>query len=306
MEISIVVPAYNEQATLSQLFNKLRETLENITTTFEIILVNDGSSDNTEIILDEYASKYPFVTSIHLSRNFGKEAAMSVGLDAAQGDCVIIIDADLQHPPDLIVAMYEKWREGFDIVNAVKRTRGKESLIYRSFARCFNHIMSRSMGVDYKGISDFKLLDRQVVQALKGFHERNRFFRGLVTWVGFKTIDMEFDVQERYAGISKWSSFELISYSIRNIIAFSSWPLLFIAYTGFSITFLGLILLFQTLLNYFSGNAVSGFTTVILLQILLSGIIIFSLGIISVYLAKIYDEQKSRPIAVIRKRRNEK
>jgi polyisoprenyl-phosphate glycosyltransferase len=303
MEISVIIPSYNEQDTLPQTFKKLHETLENITMSFEMIFVNDGSSDDTEIILDEYAAKYSFIKSVHLSRNFGKEAAMSVGLDMAEGDCIIIIDADLQHPPELISVMHKKWCEGYDVVNAVKKSRGNESFLYNFFARSFNHIMSRSVGVNYTGASDFKLLDRQVVQALEGFHERNRFFRGLVAWVGFKSYDVEFDVKERYAGSSKWSIVELIRYSVRNIISFSSWPLLFIAYTGFSVASLGLILLLQTLINYITGNAVGGFTTVIALQILLSGIILFSLGIISIYLAKIYDEQKSRPIAVTKKKR---
>lgn len=306
MEISVIIPSYNEQDTLSQTFKKLHETLAQITTSFEMIFVNDGSSDNTENILDKYAAKYSFVKSVHLSRNFGKEAAMSVGLDMAEGDCIIIIDADLQHPPELISVMHKKWREGYDVVNAVKRNRGNESFLYNSFARGFNHIMSRSVGVNYKGASDFKLIDKQVAQALKGFHERNRFFRGLIAWIGFKSFDVEFDVQERHAGSSKWSIVDLIRYSIRNIISFSSWPLLFIAYTGFFVASLGIILLIQTLINYFAGNAIVGFTTVITLQILLSGIILFSLGIISIYLAKIYDEQKSRPIAIVKGKRIER
>lgn len=306
MEISVIIPAYNEEDTLNNTIEKLIATLRPISSLFELIFVNDGSTDKTSDMLDAYSKKFTCVQHLNLSRNFGKEAAMSAGLEAAKGECVIIIDADLQHPPELIFKMYEKWQEGYDVINAVKRSRGQETFFYKLFAGFFNSIMSKSTGMNYTGASDYKLLDRQVVDALVSIPERNKFFRGLVAWLGFNTYDLPFDVQERAGGDTKWGTFDLVRYSVKNMVSFSSWPLLFIAYSGFCVVALGLVLLAQTFVNYFLGQPADGFTTVISLQILLSGMILFSLGIIAIYLAKIYDELKSRPIAVLKRNRSKK
>lgn len=299
-EVSIVIPAYNEQENLLAVVCELEKILRQSTTSFEILIVNDGSQDGTEGVLAKLEAEFDFVRAINLSRNFGKEAAMGAGLERAIGDCIIFIDADLQHPPVLIPEMLSRWRTGIDVVNAVKRDRGNESLLYRSFASAFNRIMSISIGSDIGGASDYKLIDRQVAMALLNCPERNRFFRGLVAWVGFKVENLYFDVQERNAGTSKWSTFSLIKYSFQNILAFSSFPLIGVAYMGFIVVLLGLLLLIQTLVNYISDQALSGFTTVIAVQILLSGMILIAIGIIAIYIARIYDEQKSRPLFLVR------
>lgn len=303
MEVSIVVPAFNEQDNLRAMVGVLERTLRVASESFEILIVNDGSSDRTEDVLAELEGEFPFVKAVNLSRNFGKEAAMGAGLEMASGASIIFIDADLQHPPELIPSMLERWRAGADVVNAVKRDRGDESFLYRALAGSFNRVMSSSIGSDVSGASDYKLIDRQVAEALLSCPERNRFFRGLVAWVGFKVDNLLFDVQERNAGVTKWSATSLIKYSIRNVLAFSSMPLIGVAYAGFFVVFMGFMLLIQTLYNYFSGEALSGFTTVIVVQILLSGMMLFALGIIAIYVARMYDEQKSRPMYLIRRNR---
>lgn len=303
-EVSVVVPAYNEADNLRAAVLALSGLLNGCAGSFEIIIVNDGSRDRTRQTLAELAAEFDCVRPIDLSRNFGKEAAMGAGLERAEGDCLIFIDADLQHPPELIPDMLAAWRGGVDVVNAVKRDRGDESLLYKAFAGTFNHIMSSSIGADVSGASDYKLIDRQVADALLACPERSRFFRGLVAWVGFEMVNLPFDVQERNAGETKWSPLSLIKYSIRNVLAFSSLPLIGVAYAGFLVVFLGILLLLQTLYNYASGHALSGFTTVIVTQVLLSGMILFALGIIAIYLARMYEEQKSRPLFLIRHPRN--
>lgn len=299
-EVSIVIPAYNEQENLRAVICVLEKILRQSTASFEILIVNDGSQDGTEDLLVKLKAEFGFVRAINLSRNFGKEAAMGAGLESAVGDCIIFIDADLQHPPELIPEMLSRWRAGIDVVNAVKRDRGNESLLYRIFASVFNRIMSTLIGSDIGGASDYKLIDRQVAMALLNCPERNRFFRGLVAWVGFKVDNLFFDVQERNAGTSKWSTLSLIKYSFQNILAFSSFPLIGVAYIGFLVVLLGLLLLIQTLINYINDQALSGFTTVIAVQILLSGMILIAIGIIAIYIARIYDEQKSRPLFLVR------
>lgn len=300
VEVSVVVPAFNEGDNLAPLVDALARILGQCTATFEIVIVDDGSRDGTDAVLSELSGRFAFVRPLRLSRNFGKEAAMGAGLQDACGDCIIFIDADLQHPPELIPEMLSRWRAGADVVNAVKRNRGRESLFYRAFSGTFNRIMSSAIGTDIRNASDYKLIDRQVASALLACPERNRFFRGLVAWVGFREENLLFDVQERNAGTSKWGLLSLARYSLRNVVAFSSLPLIGVAYAGFFVVLMGMLLLLQTLYNYASGHALSGFTTVIVVQILLSGMILFGLGIIAIYIARMYEEQKSRPLFLIR------
>lgn len=299
-EVSVVVPAFNEAENLRTIVSALERILRQCASSFEILIVDDGSRDQTEAILSELSATFNFVRGITLSRNFGKEAAMGAGLQSAEGDCIIFIDADLQHPPELISEMLSRWRTGTDVVNAVKRNRGRESYAYRAFAGAFNGIMSSAIGADVRDASDYKLIDRQVASALLACPERNRFFRGLVAWVGFREENLLFDVQERNFGTTKWGLVSLARYSLRNVVAFSSLPLIGVAYTGFFAILMGMLLLLQTLYNYASGHALSGFTTVIVVQILLSGMILFGLGIIAIYIARMYEEQKSRPLFLIR------
>jgi glycosyltransferase involved in cell wall biosynthesis len=263
---------------------------------YELICVDDGSTDGTGARLTAQHGVVPVL----LSRNFGKEPAMVAGLTMARGRAVILMDADLQHPPALIPELIAKWQEGFDVVNAVKSDRGRESLPYRLAAGTFYRILSRAMGQDLQNHSDFKLLDRAVVDALLACEERNRFLRGLVAWLGFSVADVPFVVSPRAGGTTSWTLAGLVRYSTRSIVAFSSVPLVSIAWLGFVTTGLGILLSAQTLWNYVRGVAVDGFTTTILAVLIMGGTILFCLGVIAVYLAAIYDELKRRPVFVVR------
>jgi dolichol-phosphate mannosyltransferase len=212
------------------------------------------------------------------------------------------MDADLQHPPELIPQLVALWRQGNEVVSAVKQSRGREGLLYRAMSGLFNAMMGSAAGASFRGASDFKLLDREVIDALARCPERNRFFRGLVTWVGFRTAQIPFDVRDRVAGRTKWSGTGLIRYSMRNLIAFTALPLKLVATAGFVTLVLAAGLAVQTLWRYLSGRAVSGFTTVILLQLIIGGLLLTSVGVIAIYIAEIYDEVKERPMYVVKKK----
>ena len=207
----------------------------------------------------------------------------------------MVMDCDLQHPPETVVEMYRLWEQGYEVVEGVKHSRGKESLAHRASAGMFYKIISKAVGIDMSRASDFKLLDRKAVDALLEMPERNAFFRALSAWIGYKTISVEFDVREREEGVSKWSTKSLIRYAITNIVSFSSAPMQLVTGAGVFMFLLAIVLGIQTLVHYFTGNAVEGFTTVILLLLLIGSILMISLGIIGYYISKIYEEVKGRP-----------
>jgi len=304
-DVSVVIPVYDEQESIGATLDAVREQLVVAGGSFEIVAVDDGSRDGTLEQLEKAAKADPNVRVVPLSRNFGKESALAAGLDASRGRAVIVMDADLQHPPEVIPLLIARWREGNDVVSAVKEARSREGLTYRVFAGLFNALMGSAAGKSFRGASDFKLLDRQVVDALAACSERSRFFRGLVTWVGFRTVEVPFTVRPRAAGRTKWSVWGLVRYSMRNLIAFTALPLKLVATAGFVTLVLAAVLAVQTLWRYLSGRAVSGFTTVILLQLILGGLLLTSVGIIAIYIAEIYDEVKRRPAFVVRKTRDE-
>ncbi|HTQ43719.1 MAG TPA: glycosyltransferase family 2 protein [Polyangiaceae bacterium] len=302
-EISVVLPVYDEEETIGAAIDAIRRQLVALGASFEIVAVDDGSRDRTLENLEKLASADEHVRVVPLSRNFGKEAALAAGLDAAQGRAVIVMDADLQHPPELIPQLVSLWREGNEVVSAVKQSRGSEGLLYGAMSGLFNTMMGSAAGGSFRGASDFKLLDREVIDALAQCPERNRFFRGLVTWVGFRTAQLPFDVQKRAGGRTKWSGTGLIRYSMRNLIAFTALPLRLVATAGFVTLVLAAGLAVQTLWRYLSGRAVSGFTTVILLQLILGGLLLTSIGVIALYIAEIYAEVKERPMYLVKKRK---
>jgi polyisoprenyl-phosphate glycosyltransferase len=301
--LSIILPVFNEEEMIEPALRTVMETASGVGVSFEILAVDDGSGDRTAELIAKIASQDPRVVPISFSRNFGKEAALAAGLEHARGDAVVLMDADLQHPPSVIAEMVAKWREGFDVVNAVKEERCRESLLYRLVAGSFNHLMGIALRREFLGASDFKLLDRQVVDSINTCGERVRFFRGLVAWVGFRTASVSFVVAERAAGKAKWSTAALIRYSLKNLFAFSSLPLKCISLMGFVTALFSLGLGLQTLYNYLAGRAVSGFTTVILLQILIGSFVILSIGTVGLYLAQMYHEIKGRPLYIVQKTR---
>jgi glycosyltransferase involved in cell wall biosynthesis len=301
-EISVVLPIFNEAEGLHACLAEVGEQLDKARASFEIVCVNDGSSDRSGEVIEREALLDARVVPVHLSRNFGKEAAMAAGLEASTGRAVLLLDADLQHPPSLIPSMIERWREGGEVVEAVKEDRGEEGFVYRLFAQGFYLLMGRALGESLRNSSDFMLLDREVVDVLRELPERQRFLRGLVAWVGFRVARVPFRVQPRRAGATKWSRRGLLAYSIQNLVAFSSAPLRVVAWAGFGTVVAAVLLALETLYYFFSGRAVSGFTTVILVMLFLCGLILTSLGVISLYVAGMYDEQKQRPLFVVRRR----
>lgn len=291
----MVIPAYNEQGMIEKTASVISEILLAEDIHFEILFVNDGSRDSTWENIQKTAKTNARVRGISFSRNFGKESAILAGLSEAKGDCCVVIDCDLQQPPEIMVEMYRLWEQGYKVVNGVKSSRGKESTLHRLSAKAFYSVMSAIVKIDMKKASDYKLLDREVVEVLLQMPERNYFFRALSEWVGYHSTSVEYDVAEREYGSSKWSTRALIKYAITNITSFSSLPLNFITALGVLVFVIAAVFGLIALIQYFCGTAVEGFTTVILLLLLIGSIIMISLGIIGYYVSKIYEEIKQRP-----------
>ncbi len=293
--ISIVLPSYNEEENIQRAADRIGEVLRSERMDYELVFVNDGSRDATWQKISDLARSDGHVVGVNFSRNFGKESAIMAGLAQAKGDCCAVMDCDLQHPPETLVEMIRLWKDGYEVIEGVKRSRGTESVLHRFAAGTFYRMMSGATKVDMSRASDFKLMDRKAVNAILSLPEKNAFFRALSSWVGFRTAFVEFDVQAREAGASTWSSRSLISYAVRHITSFSSAPLQLITVCGGIVLVLAVIIGIQTLVRYFSGTAVEGFTTVILLILLIGSVLMLSLGLIGYYLAQIYNELKNRP-----------
>ncbi len=297
--ISLILPSYNEEENIDNTVKVLTETLSGEDFDYELVFVNDGSKDGTYEKIRQASKKDSRVKGISFSRNFGKEAAIFAGLSVATGDACVVLDCDLQHPPKTIHAMVEKWREGYDVIEGIKTDRGRESLFHKLAAGTFYKIMSKLIKMDMRATSDFKLLDRKVVDELNKLKECNTFFRALSFWVGFKTAKVEYEVQERQFGNTKWSLKSLARYAINNATSFSTLPLEVVTYLGVGITFLGIVVLIDALISYFKGVSASGYPSIMIMLLLIGGSIMTSLGIIGHYIAKIYEEVKGRPKYII-------
>ncbi len=298
--LSVILPSYNEEGNIANTARVLSETLTNAEIEYELIFVSDGSTDGTYEAIQEESKKNSKVKGLEFSRNFGKEASIFAGLSVACGDACIVMDCDLQHPADIVPKMYKLWEEGFEIVEGVKSSRGKEGIFHKAFAGIFYGIMSKLIKMDMKNSSDFKLIDRKVVNVLLELKEHNTFFRALTFWAGFKTTTISYDVAERQYGTSKWSFKSLFRYAILNATSFSTLPLQLITYMGVICIAFSFVLGIQTLVKYFMGHAMEGFTTVILLILIVGGFVMLSLGIVGHYLARIYEEVKGRPKFIIK------
>lgn len=297
--LSVIIPAYNEEEMIEKAVAVIQSILVDANICYELIFVNDGSKDSTWKKIQEISQRNNSVRGISFSRNFGKEAAMFAGLSDAKGDCCVLIDCDLQHPPEKIVEMYHLWEEGYEIIEAVKSSRGKESSIHTFCANSFYMIISKATGINMQKASDFKLLDRKAVLTLINIKEKNAFFRALSSWIGFKTKQIEFDVQERVAGKSKWSAWALLKYALTNISSFSTAPMQIVTILGCIMFIISIILSGNALYQKFMGTALNGFTTVILLQLFTGSIVMISLGIMGYYISKIYEEVKGRPRFIV-------
>lgn len=297
--ISVILPSYNEEKMISVAADTICGIMEGENIDCELLFVDDGSRDKTWAEICAASEKHPQVVGLHFSRNFGKEAAMFAGLEKAKGDCCVVIDCDLQHPPEKIVEMYRLWEQGYEVVEGIKEDRGEESGLHRFAANTFYRLISWATGMDMSDASDFKLLDRKVVDTLNKMPERNVFFRALSYWVGFKKTGVSYCVRERTAGESKWSTKSLIKYALTNISSFSSAPLHIVTVLGAVTLVCAVVFGIIALVQKFSGVALGGFTTVILLLLFIGSVIMISLGIIGYYIARIYDEIKGRPRYII-------
>ena len=298
-KVSLIVPCYNEESNIIPFYEEILKTFKDIDADFELLFVDDGSKDNTLQKIKNLNNDDKRVKCVSFARNFGKEAALFAGIRNVTGDCAVILDADLQHPPCVIKEMFQKWKEGFEVVEGIKTSRGKESILHKAFSQIFYGLMSKAVKMDMKNSSDYKLLDKKVIAQLAALKERNTFFRALSFWVGFKKTTVYYEVQERMSGVSKWSTKALTRYAINNVICFSYAPLHIIAVVGFIFIFIAIGVSIDALISFIRGNAAQGFPTIILVLLLGFGAILISLGIIGVYIAQIYDEVKMRPQYVI-------
>lgn len=298
--LSVIIPSYNEEANIERTAETIGRILSGAGIEYELLFVSDGSKDKTYELVCGLSQKDQHIKGLQFSRNFGKEATIFAGLSCAKGDCCAVIDCDLQHPPETLVEMYHLWEEGYDVIEGIKSNRGKEGIFHKMFVGIFYGIMSKLMKLDMNATSDFKLMDRRVVEVLLSLTEKNTFFRALTFWTGFKSTTVTFEVQERVAGKSKWSFRSLVKYAISNTTSFTTAPLQLVTFMGTLMIIFSAVLGIQTLVRYFMGTAVEGFTTVILLLLVIGGCIMISLGIIGHYLARIYEEVKGRPKYIIR------
>jgi polyisoprenyl-phosphate glycosyltransferase len=298
--ISVLIPLYNEGSHVRELLSDLNSALQQTGCRFEVLLVDDGSVDDTWERIKDEAGKLPNLHAVRLSRNFGKELALCAGLERARGEGIVVMDGDGQHPPSLLPTMIETWRtSGADIIEAVKRRRGRESLTSRFGALTFYLILNKLSGFDLKGASDFKLIDRRVVDTWLRMRERNVFFRGMTAWMGFDAVQIPFDVPDRRTGKSHWSYLRRAKLALVGITTFSSFPLHFVTFAGVIFFIFAVGLGIQTLYLKLAGRAFTGFATVILLELIIGSLLMISLGIIGEYLARIYEEVKGRPRYIV-------
>jgi glycosyltransferase involved in cell wall biosynthesis len=301
--LSVVIPVHNEADQITQNLALISAEASKAGLPLEIVVIDDGSTDGTWPALTTMGREMPQLRALRLSRNFGKEAAICAGLAYSRGQACIVIDSDLQHPPEVIPEMVRLWKdERWDIVEGIKKTRGAEPLINRLGARFFYRTLSGLSGYDLYGSSDFKLLDRKVIDAWLDMRERNTFFRGMVRWLGFRRTQLTFSVSKRRLTPSRWSFFSLLRLAVIGITAFSSLPLQVVTFLGGIFLLCAILFSVYALVMYFTGLALAGFTTVIILELTIGGVLMISLGIIGTYIAQIYQEVKCRPRYVVAER----
>ena len=294
------MPVYREANGIAGVLSDVAEAHRMADVDHEFVLIDDGSPDNTWEVLVKLSATYPKLRAARLSRNFGKELALSAGLEMARGDAVIVMDADGQHPPSLLPAMVDKWRKsGADVVEATKVHRGRESFFDKASAGLFYFMWTKLSGFEMRGASDYKLLSRRAVDAYLEMDERSVFFRGMTAWLGFERAQVPFEVAERSGGSSSWSVFRRVRLAVDGISGFSSLPLQLVTLAGVIFFAFSVVFGIYTLVLQLSGHSVTGFATVILLLLVIGSLLMISLGIIGIYLARIYDEIKHRPRYVI-------
>ncbi|HII4515512.1 MAG: glycosyltransferase family 2 protein [Clostridium perfringens] len=304
--ISVIVPMYYEELVAKECYERLKDVLVKIVEMdYEIVFVNDGSKDKTIDILREIASNDKNVKVIDFARNFGHQVAVTAGLFNCKGDAVVIIDADLQDPPELILEMIDKWKQGYDVVYGKRKKRNGESKFKLITAKYFYRFLATMSDVEIpKDTGDFRLIDRRVVEAFKEMPERNRFIRGMISWIGFNQTYIEYNRDERFAGETKYPLKKMLKFASDGIIAFSSKPLKLMSFLGGTTIFLSIILMVYALISKLFYKTDSGWTSLMFVILFFSGVQLLSLGVIGEYIARIYDESKNRPLYLIKDKIN--
>jgi polyisoprenyl-phosphate glycosyltransferase len=304
--ISVVVPVYNEEAVIYESYSRLKVVLEGLDEPYELIFVNDGSRDATPVIIRSICETDASVRMIDFARNFGHQTAITAGMDYASGDAVIVIDADLQDPPEVIPEMIAKWREGFDVVYGQRARRKGETLFKRFTSAAFYRLLQKLTDVDIPvDTGDFRLIDRKVCDALKRVTERNRYVRGIISWLGFRQTGVEFVREKRFAGETKYPLKKMLSFAFDAITSFSYKPLKLATYMGITVSFGGFAYLLVVLyLKLFTASTVTGWASMMAVNLFFNGVVLLMLGIIGEYIGRIYDEAKGRPLYVVREELN--
>ncbi|WP_424769054.1 glycosyltransferase family 2 protein [Paenibacillus sp. sgz302251] len=302
VKYSVIVPMYNEQEVIEHTYDRLKQVMDCTDEPYELIFVNDGSKDRTVELITMICDFDPNIRLINFSRNFGHQIAISAGMDYAQGDAIIVIDADLQDPPEIIIQMIEKWKQGYEVVYGKRLKRKGETVFKRVTAKIFYRTLRSLTNVDIPvDTGDFRLIDRKVCDVLRGLKEKNRFVRGLVSWIGFRQTMVEYEREERFAGETKYPLRKMISFALDGITSFSYKPLRIASYAGFTLS-LGsfvylIVVIFQKL---FTGSTVAGWASILAVMLLFNGIILMLLGLIGEYIGRIYEESKNRPLYIVR------
>jgi polyisoprenyl-phosphate glycosyltransferase len=301
--LSVVAPVYNEEATVAAFYERVSTALEGVP--LEIVLVDDGSKDGTEKIVDDLAANDPRVRVVHLSRNFGHQTALTAGLDHARGDAVVMLDADLQDPPEVINDLLAKWREGVDVVYAVRKRRQGETRFKLATARLFYRLMGRVSNIELQpDAGDFRLMSRQALDGLLAMRERSRYLRGMTVWVGFTQAAVPYERDARYAGETKYTLRRMLVFSLDAMSSFSHVPLQLATVLGFIFSFIAFLAIPVVLILKALDSYLPGFSTITIVILLLGGMNLIAVGIIGEYVGRIYDEVKRRPLYLVRERRN--
>lgn len=304
--VSVVVPVYNEEGVVEESYKRLKKVMDSIDESYEIIFVNDGSRDKTVEILRNICEKDSTIKLIDFSRNFGHQIAITAGMDYTEGDAIVVIDADLQDPPEVIPQMLEKWKEGFDVVYGKRIKRKGDTFFKKITAKMFYRFLRTMTEVDIPvDTGDFRLIDRKVCNALKQVNERNRYIRGIISWLGFKQTGVEFVREKRFAGETKYPLKKMIKFAVDAITSFSYKPLKIATYIGGFISFLSFAyLIFVLCQRLFTASTQPGWASTIAVNLFFNGIVLVILGVIGEYVGRIYDEVKGRPLYVIREVKN--
>ena len=301
---SVVVPVYNEEEVARESYRRLKEVMDSTGEAYELIFVNDGSRDKTEEIITDICAEDPNVRLINFSRNFGHQTAITAGMDNSSGQAIVVIDADLQDPPEVILEMIEKWKEGYDVVYGQRTKRKGETVFKKLTAKIFYRFLHSMTNVDIPvDTGDFRLIDRKVCDVMSSLSEKNRYVRGLVSWVGFRQVAVNYVREERFAGETKYPLKKMLKFAMDAITTFSYKPLKLSIYVGFFVSFLSFLYLLVVLyLRLFTDAAVAGWASTLAVSLIFNGVTLMMLGIIGEYIGRIYDEVKNRPLYIIREK----